>query len=388
MDRYTMALMIKRTTTWRYSAVLLAMVMLLSCHKEGLPVHDEGHRMVLVYLAANNNLRGEALNSIRKLQQGAKDLNGSLLALIKTDTAAAYLLKIKYAAGMSIVSDTLKSYPLANTSDPALLSAVMADARSLHPARSYGLILWSHATSWAPPADIAIPESFGADNNREMDISVLAAALPKDLEFILFDACSMGSIEVAYELRKNTRYILASAAEVLSTGFPYEEMTSLLFGGVAELTTAAAYYIRHYQQQPGPEASATVSLTATAGLDALATTCAALVDAYTPKPGFVLKQLQTLNFQQGVGVPAYDFADYLEQNYSQPAIAPVLEQLQQVVIYSGHTTRFFDHTIRRYSGLSVFLPTQDESTRYKAYYQQLTWDKATGWSRLFQHAHH
>lgn len=33
----------------------------------------------------------------------------------------------------------------------------------------------------------------------------------------------MGGIEVAYELRNKTDYMIASPAEVISNGFPYEK---------------------------------------------------------------------------------------------------------------------------------------------------------------------
>ena len=47
-----------------------------------------------------------------------------------------------------------------------------------------------------------------------MEITDFAMALPDHLfEFIIFEACNMAGIEVAYELRNKAAYIMASSAQ-------------------------------------------------------------------------------------------------------------------------------------------------------------------------------
>lgn len=46
-------------------------------------------------------------------------------------------------------------------------------------------------------------------------------------EYILFDACYMSSVEVAYELKDVTHYLIASPTEVLSYGFPTSPWASI-----------------------------------------------------------------------------------------------------------------------------------------------------------------
>ena len=47
-------------------------------------------------------------------------------------------------------------------------------------------------------------------------------------DYILFDACLMSQVEVAYELRNAADYLILSPAEVMSAGFPYFKMTKHL----------------------------------------------------------------------------------------------------------------------------------------------------------------
>lgn len=117
--------------------------------------------------------------TIRKLQHGVSKVNGNLLVYIKIDSGKSHLLKIKHSNSSIVDCDTLKTYGNENSSEPSFLATVIRDSRILYPADSYGLVLWSHATSWAPPAQMVTPFTFGEDQKKEMDI--------KDLKSVLTD---------------------------------------------------------------------------------------------------------------------------------------------------------------------------------------------------------
>lgn len=57
----------------------------------------------------------------------------------------------------------------------------------------------------------------GSMPHAEMELEEFAAAIPDgQLDFIVFEACLMAGVEVAYVLRGKTDYILSSAAEIVS----------------------------------------------------------------------------------------------------------------------------------------------------------------------------
>lgn len=63
-----------------------------------------------------------------------------------------------------------------------------------------------------------------------MNIDEISLAIPDSwFDFILCDACYMGAVEVAYDLREDCRYYVASPAAVMGGGFPYEDMVEHLF---------------------------------------------------------------------------------------------------------------------------------------------------------------
>lgn len=362
--------------------LLLSFNGLLSCKKEKVSSSQDEivERTVLIYIAANNNLENDALNSINKMENAAKSLKGNLIVFVKTNSNNSYLLRIRYDNTNRIKSDTLKTYGNRNSSDPEFLKEVIRDSRALSPANSYSLVMWSHATSWAPPSGVK-NESFGSDEEKEMDIKDFKNAIPSDFTYIMFDACSMGSSEVVYELKDKTSYILTSPSEVLSSSFPYDVITPSLFGDVEDLKDVSQKFIEYYASFPGLSASATVSLIDTRELNQLAVETKTLLSSYSTKVDFNVNTIQKLDFEANSGIPAYDFLSFLQQNFKSEQYEGIKTQLNKAVIFKGHTKNFFNVPIKTFCGLSIYLPNQND--HYKNYYSTLEWSKATGWNRFF-----
>ena len=86
------------------------------------------------------------------------------------------------------------------------------------PAASYGMVALWHATGWVP-AEMSLPalalrsailDSGTDEPYNYMELPDFADAIPFKLDFIVFDACFMGSVEVAYELKDKAAYPVAN----------------------------------------------------------------------------------------------------------------------------------------------------------------------------------
>lgn len=367
------------------SAILASL--LAGCKKDdGIsPLQIESDRMVLVYIAANNDLQHDAVNSIIKMQNGFTENRGNkLLVYAKLGSGSSYLLDIRSSQSTRIVADTLKSYSVGNSADPLFLKMVIEDSRRVVKAKSYGLVMWSHATSWLPPASKIgmTTKSFGYDESVEMDIQDLDDALPDDLEYLLFDACSMGSIEVCFELKDKAKFILASPAEVLSSSFPYDEISNHLFEGLEGLELIGKKFLDYYRAQPGLYSSATISLINTKELDNIAQQTKALLSSRTAQMPFKRSSIQKLYFQPGAGVAAFDFLSFLRTNYDANAYRSLESSIDKAVVFRGATENFFGIPIKDFCGLSVYLPESDDP--YEYYYSSLAWSQTSLWYSLFQ----
>jgi hypothetical protein len=359
------------------SIILLTASLQISCKKSNeLPEKSKVSKMVLVYMDANNDLRYEALNSINRMEKGAKEIDGTLLVYIKTSSVRSYLLKIRHDEDLNrITSDTLKVFENP-VSDAEFLKDVVKYTQSEHPAETYGLVLWSHATSWAPAAP-AKTKSFGRDNGKEMDIIDLKNALPNNFEFIIFDACSMGGVEVLYEFRQKAKYIIASPAETLAESFPYQTITPLLFKSADQLDHIAKAYYDYYNAYSGDLQSATVVLVQTSELDALAHAMKTLmINKKTYGDKLVSEGVQRLDFTLGFPVANYDFGGFLDKNFQPADLSDVYKKLNKAILYKAATTNFLGISIKSFSGLTCYIPSVNDANLN--YYKRLQWYAGAG----------
>jgi len=236
----------------------------ISCNQEGDLIQPEISRTIIAYIAADNDLSGDATVSLQQMEQNFSETGVNLIVFIDQTSTNPRLLEIH-----PDTATLVKSYPVSNSADPNVLKEVLLEAIKMYPAQEYGLILWSHGSSWMPNG-IGL-RSFGNDNGSRMNIPDLAENLPVKFNFILFDACLMGSVEVAYELKDKTDYLIASSTETIAEGFPYDQIIPELLQSKIDYNAIAQRYFNYYNAQSWAYQSATVSVVETQYLSGLAT---------------------------------------------------------------------------------------------------------------------
>jgi hypothetical protein len=173
------------------------------------------------------------------------------------------LTRFRKDADGSVIRDTLMVMRDSTISASAeTLNEVLTFVHEKFPATGYGMLFTSHGTGWVPagyasdpnkfdpqaggsgniwsrqrrssaiptpylelPQDGSHPavKSFGVHNITkstayEMEITDMAAAYPMKMDYIIFDACFMGGIEVAYEFRNVCDKMVFSQTEILADG--------------------------------------------------------------------------------------------------------------------------------------------------------------------------
>ena len=141
-----------------------------------------------------------------------------------------------------------------------------------------------------PDEDIPGPavKSIGVDNitstsTYEMELEAFAEAVPMKLDYIIFDACLMGGVEVAYALKDKCHYVVFSQTEVLADGLcDYKTLTSrLLNKNIPALVELCEDSREHYaSQQDEVRKSLTISLVDCSRMDALASACRTMFQKY------------------------------------------------------------------------------------------------------------
>lgn len=365
-------------------ASVLLLSVLLSCKKEK-PEPEAVDRTVMVYMAANNSLAHVALANINQMEEGFQGIAGNLVVYARIFGQPPRLYRIRHDTHPEIRSEIVKTYPDHDSSDPAVMKMIFDDMQQLFPARSYGAILWSHATNWYPPNAAPSTRSFGDDAGNELDIKQLPKSLPQHLDFLIFDACSMASVEVLYELRDTAPYILASPTEVLSVGMPYNLIVKDLFHSHVRdgLIRVAQQCYGYYQRQAGPYQSATYTVVETASLTDLGQTTAQVLAGDGADFSVINRNsLQRMDFDPKTPVAAVDFLDFFDQYFSVAAYQRMRDATAAVVVYKISTERYLQQPIHTFSGLSCYVPEPRESLVHP-YYLDLQWAKNAAFHQLF-----
>jgi len=351
---------------------ILSVFIITACSKEdGIkPVPATAARTVIAYIAADNDLAGDASISLQQMEQGFTEKNVNLIVFIAQIGENPQLLEI-HPGNEKIV----KTYPVLNTADPAVLKEVLQDAINLYPAQEYGLILWSHGSSWMPASSGL--RSFGNDDGARMNIPDLANSLPAKFNFILFDACLMGSVEVAYELEDKADYLIASATETIASGFPYDAIIPELLQPTIDYNAVAQTYFDYYNKQQGAYQSATVSVVETQYLSGLA---AAMKQLCENNP----VNLDTLDRTSVQRLDVYDeqytfdLGDFVNKIFPNANKDDFITQLNKAVLCKYHTPQFIqEYNINTYCGLSCYIPLSTRSD-LNAYYKTLKWYQDAG----------
>ncbi len=215
---------------------------------------------VLVYMAADNNLA----------QMGALDIN-SMESVLKP-AGLTVIVQADFPEGAKRYhirkddSEEITSYVIANlgdidSGDPQTLNDFIKWGFINYPAQRKMLVIWSHGDSWYKEIDSKwICPDDGAESLMSIadgDLNRAFEGIPK-LDILLFDACSMQSIEVITQVAEYTDYVIASEELVPQYGFPYELIIPVMG---ADLNTILLQIPQLYMQSylpggginPGPQ---------------------------------------------------------------------------------------------------------------------------------------
>lgn len=420
------------------TSCLAFLCVLGSCVKEhDDPNRKEGPRNVMiVYAAGFNNLSTDIEKNINDLQKGfipSKDGN-VLIVCSKLPRKSGDYSRVSprivryYQKKGRPVADTLSTLGFDdNLSDPNVLKQTLIQIREWFPGSHYGLIVSSHATGWLPigyfgnpsrydatlssrvkpssvfekgdpsivpyvEPDSAFPltksifsDHVTASTVQEMELQTFVDAIPVHLDYLLFDACLMGGVEVFYALKDKCDLIAASPAEVLAQGFDYTTMAASLIGtdNPNPLAVCQAYY-DFYASQDGQYRSATITLVDPSRMEHLAQVCKKVFQAHSEGLASLAidPSTQTNGVQEYFYTRSrhwhYDLRDIMAKGgASAEELAEVDSALAECIVYKASTPEFLGTAIKSYSGMSMYLPA-DGSRYLDMKYVDTAWNRATG----------
>lgn len=182
------------------------------------------------YVCADNNLETYGRGDVNEMETGFDDSVTnvhviSLLDLLSGDTTAYY---ISHDTDPNTITSTQLVIPgmasEANFGDPNTLITFVNFCMTYYPAEHYVLDLWDHGSGWA----ICFDETSGDDALTMAELRDALATINTttgdSIDILVMDACLMGTLEVAYEVRDHASILVASEDAILASGFPYDNV--------------------------------------------------------------------------------------------------------------------------------------------------------------------
>lgn len=384
-----------------------------------VPVTPVG-QTVFMFFPWSNSLLSDFKRTVEDMQtvvaqRSMKDER--IMVFMATSEREAVLFELKKQNGRCL-TDTLRRYSDRPFTSRQWLTSLFSEVMTLAPASRYGMVVGCHGLAWVPVQgqrnaqkrlgsqerideedNLYKKERIDKEGNDLMHFEVqgpvttrfiggtypetqiettnLADAMADagfHTEYILFDACYMSSVEVAYELKDVTHYLIASPTEVLSYGFPYITMGKHLLG-TPNYKGIVDSFISFYSSYNLPYG--TVAVTDCTQLDALAAIAqqinAAAAEQLVPNGVQIMDGYSpTLFYDLGHLMSLKDAGTVLTAAFA--------EQLDKAVPYKGHTGQYFTALkdapvdIKHYSGLNT---SQGSLNHMADRLSETAWYKAT-----------
>ncbi len=354
----------------------------------------ECDRTVLVYMVASNTLSFYAETNISSISDAIEEgaLNGgNFLVYVDKYNSLPTLEQLQLVDGV-VKRTVIKTYDNDNSASAEVMKMVLTDVKELRPAKSYGMILWSHASGWYPTSSynsMLSSRSFGDDEGVAMNIPDIAEAIPDGmLDFILCDACYMGAVEVAHEWRNDCRYLIASPTAIMGVGFPYRDIVAPMFDTEYSLSenlqVICEKYMEYYRDYRDPYAS--ISLINVSETNRLAH---AVRDILADNLRTVsLDSVQQFSQERGAYTSFedmfYDLNHYIKMVSSDTLLYKNFEEaLENVVLFADATEYYLSNVrglwckypIKHFCGLSAYVLGAVTDEKIESFYRTLSWYK-------------
>ena len=379
-------------------------LVLTSCSDDSVDVNTINKQTILIFMPWSgsqssvglyNELK-ENLDSIESAIVDEKGMNGRVLVFLSKSSQSSSLYEITYENGQ-IEHHTIKEYTGNEYDTTQGMAEVFSDVQQNAYALNYALIVGGHGTGWTYKSDWSrsassakrfspsttgtgsyhVPDEvlptftttrfFGSasDMNYAFDIPDLAAALRQSgmkAQYILFDDCYMANIEVAYELKDVTNYLIASTSEVMALGMPYYSLWNYLNSSTPQYESIVNGFHSFYSNFSVP--CGALSAIDCRKVDQLATVMKEINKNYT----FDESQRDSVQVLDGYNTPIfYDMGSYVDHLCKNANLKSAFySALDEVVKYKATTPTLFtalyygnEHRfeVKTFSGITISDPS-------------------------------
>lgn len=344
---------------------------------------------LMVYMDGDNNLESYGIKDFMELSALGSDENTNVLVQFDripdyTDTFGDWTncQRFYITAGMTPgLKNAVRDWGdghggrEVNMADPQTLEDFITWGMSNYPADQYAVILWNHGGGWrtietddVSQKTVCWDDSSGEDGLNTREIQTALSNLSDNgynLQLIGFDACYMGSVEVAYELKDFAQAMVASEETESVDGWPYRDiLSSLALLPDATPGELGEIIVNAYGTDCGANSYSTLSCIDLTSMDDLTTA----LDDFTQTLQWYSTGIAVDDILNGVCrcyednnlLDLYDFADGFTVDGIDETIQLAAAQLN-TVLDNAVTSEFHGLLSPCFHGLSIYFPVNQSN---------------------------
>jgi hypothetical protein len=404
----------------------------------------KGKWTLLVYLAGNNSLSGAAADDLKEMRKVGSTNAVKVLAFLKQRGKKAFRFEVK-RDGKGEKQEALGDV---DSGDPQTVVDFIRWGVKQAPAERYALVVWNHGGGWEPDdldqlyktvraapgsrvtraelnrrakqrlgrsifsttiktvlarptaAERQIANDDGSGHSLDtLELgNVLAkatAAIGRPLDLFGMDACLMSTLEVAYQIRDHTRFVVGSEELEPGAGWCYDRILAKL-GAMPSMTpldlakTIVTEYVDSYRKRRS-DWPVSQSALQTSALEGLGRAVDALGKALQP----VVRRDLVKVFKAHKGAARFDFLMCDVQTFCRQLVAqnlgPEVTAAAKAVsaalapgdcvVAEGH----LGNSVEGCGGVTLYLPPPLDAI--SKYYKDLDFAKKHGWDEFLRAYH-
>ena len=177
---------------------------------------------IMHYSAADNNLTSYLVTDVNEMEKVGSTKNMNIVVQLDKgkDNCKRYYLEADNDM-REINSPMIKDLGSTNMSDPKVLGEFISSTMKKYPAEHFALIISDHGGGWPGAVEDDSHNGWMTTPDIQKGIELGEKDGGSKLDVIGFDACLMANTEVAYELKDNANYLVASEQTEGGNGWPY-----------------------------------------------------------------------------------------------------------------------------------------------------------------------
>lgn len=396
-------------------ALCLSLFFLGACTRENSTASlERAEWTIFVYGHADHNLSDSMLVDLREMENATLSPQVRVIAAIDYDASQPMPGTTgNYPEGTVVYeilgggkSRVIATYPEQNFDDIDVMVDLAQKAFTQYPSKKRGLVLWDHGGAWAggyggdTQNDTVSPTPMSVAQVKTALVSLLGKLRQGKFDFLAFDTCLMGNLEVAFELKDLAQYYFASAELDFGPGWDYTAaLNTFVARPTADAKTLAPEIIAgwdaHHRDASVPEAYLRTQMALdNAKLDKVAASTAKLASALIGGSlgiNRVTQQLGRANPSYGSGSVFGRVTSYRDAGHflrmlkvaGDPVVAAAADELLTNLNDAIIASTLGDHRKDVQIGLSIEGAIGAAWNSYRrALYAGFNWQKATAWASV------